>query len=340
MAVLASEGIITFYVAIKLRLLIFFMTFRALWFTVTRAVIWLSETYLFQLFSMLWEEVLRCFMVIQSFSCHQCLHKETHFTMDRGFNTVRHGCPGKVSVFTNFGEVSWKELLDFIWGKWQITSVGVNASEWHQDELIMTAENDWTHTWLKDKLSTEWRYKKTPTGKRNPSMHSSLTVLACSCPVNTPFPVMHRMHRHTAHSWQLEHKYVGCPKHFQAFQIDLLSPGLHWYEADSHWFNLYLFLLSSLMPPESESCLYGDRVVTLPSANAIWAPQGPECSTPPTNQSLMIPLNKRILTTLAADNFRCWEIVNGLSGRGTVTEYLCGDQGQCCNKGIRQPSLM
>lgn len=46
------------------------------------------------------------------------------------------------------------------------------------------------------------------------------------------------------------------------------------------------------------------------------------------------------LSTLPSDNFRCYEIVDDLSGKGTLTEYLYGGQGQRCNKGIRQPSLM
>lgn len=69
----------------------------------------------------------------------------------------------------------------------------------------------------------------------------------------------------------------------QHFQADLLSQGPIWYEADSLSDLICICFSCHLWcPSKSVSGLYGDWVVTLQSADTIWAPEGPhEVCTPP-----------------------------------------------------------
>lgn len=164
----------------------------------------------------------------------------------------------------------------------------------------------------------------------------------CSCPVNKyTFLAMCRIHRQVC-NWQLKYKYVDCWKHFPAFQADLLSQGLNWQEADSQWFNLYLFLLSSRMPsPRKDKLSLWRRGSNSACCRHNLSSGGtPAWSThrPQINHWWIHSTNE--FSPLATDNFGCYEIADDLSGRGTLTEYLYSGQGQYCYKGMKQPSLM
>lgn len=122
-----------------------------------------------------------------------------------------------------------------------------------------------------------------------------------------------------------------------------------WYEDDSQWFHFYLFFSCHIWCPHpphpaSLSCLLGNKVISLPTANTIWAPEGPAWSTNPPPPPRQIHHqwihSANEFSPVPTDHRRCYEIVDDPSARGTLTEYLCGGQGQHCYKGMRQPSLM
>ncbi len=147
----------------------------------------------------------------------------------------------------------------------------------------------------------------------------------------------------TTCDWQLKHKYECWWKHFPAFQADFLSQGPIWYKADSLCDLICICFSCHLWCPlESVSGLYGDRVVTLPNADAIQAPEGPPWATisPQTQINHWRIHSANEFSPPVKDNFRCYETVDDLCGQRTLTEYLWGVEGQYCYKGIRQPSLM
>lgn len=103
-----------------------------------------------------------------------------------------------------------------------------------------------------------------------------------------------------------------------------------WYEDDSQWFHFYLFFSCHIWcpppHPASLSCLLGNKVISLPTANTIWAPEGPAWSTnpppPPANPSSMNPFGKWILTSAHWPSQMLWNCWWSLCKRHTDRIFM------------------
>lgn len=120
-----------------------------------------------------------------------------------------------------------------------------------------------------------------------------------------------------------------------------------WYEDDSQWFHFYLFFSCHIWCPPPTPQAWAVSLATkwylcqLQTQSELQRGRhGPQTPHPPRQIHHQWIHSANEFSPVPTDHRRCYEIVDDPSVRGTLTEYLCGGQGQHCYKGMKQPSLM